>query len=566
MSDYLYRWLDSFMSMGKDQLQSALAEAGSHGRSLEQVLAEDGRFTEEQILKKLSDLLGLEYREALRGRDVPDEFKEAVPSMFARRHGLVGIGKDNSTIVLATCAPLSVYAIEDVEKRLGMPVRLTVAPRSEVAGAIDTAYEDRMDVVDEIVEELDDAGMESLAHQLSASDDLLDVVNKPPVIRLVNSILFRALKMRASDIHVHPYENKLQIRYRVDGVLYDVFSPARSVQPLITSRIKVMAGMDIAERRMPQDGRCTVRIGDREVDLRVSIVPTSFGERVVLRLLDKTTGVYELDQLGLDAKLRADMLNLITMSHGIVFVTGPTGSGKTTTLYACLNRLNSSEKNVLTVEDPIEYQLTGISQIQVAAKKGLTFATTLRHVVRQDPDVIMVGEVRDLETARLAIQASLTGHLVFSTLHTNDAPGAVARLLDLGIEPYLVSSSLLAVLAQRLVRRICQNCKESYEPDPQIIEQLNISGLIKPGAPLWRGRGCDECLNTGYHGRTGIYELMMIDDDVRGQIQRHDSAAVMKASAVQRGMRTLRMDGALKAVAGETTLDEVLRVTQRDVF
>jgi general secretion pathway protein E len=364
---------------------------------------------------------------------------------------------------------------------------------------------------------------------------------------------------------VHPYENKLQIRYRVDGVLYDVFSPARSVQPLITSRLKVMAGMDIAERRMPQDGRCSVRIGDREVDLRVSVVPTSFGERVVLRLLDKTSGVYELDKLGMDDDMRSRILSLITMSHGIIFVTGPTGSGKTTTLYACLNHINSSEKNVLTVEDPIEYQLNGISQIQVASKKGLTFATTLRHVVRQDPDVIMVGEVRDLETGRLAIQASLTGHLVFSTLHTNDAPGAVARLLDLGIEPYLVSSSLLAVLAQRLVRRVCQACKEPYEADPRILQQLEMNDLPDK-AMFWRGRGCDECLGTGYHGRAGIFEMLMVDDEVRGQIQRHESAAAMKSSAVTHGMRTLRMDGAMKALAGETTLEEVLRVTQRDVF
>jgi general secretion pathway protein E len=566
MADYLFRWLKVFMTMGKDQLQSALSQAGAHGRSLEQILAEDGRFTEEEVLKHLAEVLGLEYRDSLHAKDVPAEFKAAVRANFARRHGIVAAGRDNGTMILATCNPLSTYPLEDIEKKLHLPTRLVVSPRSEVAGAIDAAYEDRMDVVEEIVEELDDATMESLAHQAGSSDDLLDVVNKPPVIRLVNSMLFRALKMRASDIHVHPYENKLQIRYRIDGVLYDVFSPARSVQPLITSRIKVMAGMDIAERRMPQDGRCSVRIGDREIDLRVSIVPTSYGERVVLRILDKTSGVYDLMQLGLDEELRAKVLNLITMSHGIIFVTGPTGSGKTTTLYAALNRINSAEKNVLTVEDPIEYQLNGISQIQVAHKKGLTFATTLRHVVRQDPDVIMVGEVRDLETARLAIQASLTGHLVFSTLHTNDAPGAVARILDLGIEPYLVSSSLLAVLAQRLVRRTCQACKEPYEPDPRIVQQLDVGDVIRPGTPLWQGRGCDECLHTGYHGRVGIYELLMVDDEVRTQIQRRDSAAVMKASAVARGMRTLRMDGALKALSGETTLDEIMRVTQRDIF
>jgi len=431
----------------------------------------------------------LEYRPALQAKSVPAQFIERIPAMFARRHSLVGVGLRGKTMVVATSKPLSTYVLEDVEKKVGMAVALVLAPRSEVAAAIDAAYEDRTDMVDEIVEELDDSTMESLASQVGATDDLLDVVNKPPVIRLVNSILFRALKRRASDIHFHPYENKLQIRYRIDGVLYDVFSPARSVQPLLTSRVKVMAGMDIAERRMPQDGRCSVRIGDREVDLRVSIVPTSYGERVVLRLLDKTTGIYELDRLGMDDELRGRIFPLLSMSHGIIFVTGPTGSGKTTTLYAFLNHINSAEKNVMTVEDPIEYQLHGISQIQVATKKGLTFATTLRHVVRQDPDVVMVGEVRDIETARLAIQASLTGHLVFSTLHTNDAPGAVARLLDLGVEPYLVSSSLLAVLAQRLVRRICQRCREPYEADPAVLEQLEISERLPEGATFWRGRG-----------------------------------------------------------------------------
>ena len=566
MVDHFHRWLSPFATLGKDQLQTALTEAGVRGRPLEQVLAEDGRMTEEQVLRHLGEALSLEYREELRAKDVTADFKDKVPAMFARRHGLIGVGHENGSMLLATCSPLNTNAIEDVEKRVGMPLRLVLAPRSEVASAIDTAYEDRMDVVDEIVEELDETAMESLAYQIGTTDDLLDVVNKPPVIRLVNSVLFRALKMRASDIHIHPYENKLQVRYRIDGVLYDVFSPARSVHPLITSRIKVMAGMDIAERRMPQDGRCSVKIGDREVDLRVSIVPTAFGERTVLRLLDKSNGVYDLMNLGMDDTLRSQILSLITSSHGIVLVTGPTGSGKTTTLYSCLNRINSAEKNVLTIEDPIEYQLQGISQIQVATKKGLTFATTLRHVVRQDPDVIMVGEIRDLETARLGIQASLTGHLVFSTLHTNDAPSTVARLLDLGVEPYLVSSSLLAVLAQRLVRRICQKCKEPYEPDPRILDQLELSHLVQPGSVFWQGKGCEECLGTGYHGRIGIYELLMVDDNVRGQIQRHDSAAVMKSTAVERGMKTLRMDGALKALAGETTLDEVLRVTQRDVF
>ena len=325
----------------------------------------------------------------------------------------------------------------------GLSVHPAVSTRAAITSVIDTAYEQRSSVIEEVAEELDSQNLDDLVDQASASDDLLDVVNRPPVIRLVNDILFRALQMRASDIHVHPFESRIQVRYRVDGILYDVLNLNRNVLPLVISRIKVMAGMDIAERRMPQDGRCSVRLGQREVDLRVSTVPTSFGERAVLRVLDKSAGVFQLEELGLAKEDLADLDSLLDRSHGVIFVTGPTGSGKSTSLYAYLNRLNSSEKNVITIEDPIEYQLEGISQIQVASKKGMTFATSLRHVLRQDPDVIMIGEVRDVETARMAIQSSLTGHLVFSTLHTNDSAGAISRLLDLGVEPYLVSSSLI---------------------------------------------------------------------------------------------------------------------------
>jgi general secretion pathway protein E len=349
----------------------------------------------------------------------------------------------------------------------------------------------------------------------------------------------------------------------VDGILYDMLSLNRNVLPLIISRIKVMAGMDIAERRMPQDGRSTVRLGQREVDLRVSTVPTSFGERCVLRILDKSAGVYGLDELGLWPDDLKKLDSLLNRAHGVIFVTGPTGSGKSTSLYAYLNRINSAEKNVITIEDPIEYQLEGISQIQVASKKGMTFATSLRHVLRQDPDVIMVGEVRDVETARMAIQSSLTGHLVFSTLHTNDAAGAISRLLDLGVEPYLVSSSLIAIVAQRLVRRICPDCKKPAQPTVQQLSELGLEA--SSNAQFYVGGGCERCFKTGYRGRTGIYEVMLISDKIQDLIYRRETAGTVKKVALEAGMQTLRMDGARKVLAGMTTVAEVLRVTQADV-
>ncbi len=363
-----------------------------------------------------------------------------------------------------------------------------------------------------------------------------------------------------------PADKVLRLRYRIDGVLTDATPPPKQMQLALVSRFKIMSSLDIAERRLPQDGRSTVRLGQREVDLRVSTVPTSFGERCVLRILDKSSGVFGLDELGLwpDDLKRLD--SLLNRAHGVIFVTGPTGSGKSTSLYAYLNRINSAEKNVITIEDPIEYQLAGISQIQVASKKGMTFATSLRHVLRQDPDVIMIGEVRDAETARMAIQSSLTGHLVFSTLHTNDSAGAVTRLLDLGVEPYLVSSSLIAIIAQRLVRKICPDCKKPSQPTAQELSELGLgTPQDNQGAKFYVGAGCERCFKTGYRGRTGIYEVMLLGEKIQDLIYKRETAGTIKRLALETGMQTLRMDGARKVLAGMTTVAEVLRVTQADV-
>ena len=542
---------------------------------IDEALLHCPNFTEESSLKLLAAALGQDFLSEVSPKRVPTHFIETVPATYAQHHSLIGIqtDEDSDELTVVLSRPLDTNVLDNVSKMTGMPVRPAIATRTAITAAIDVAYEQRSTVIEEVVEEIDNQNIDQLADEVAASDDLLDVVNRPPVIRLVNDIMFRALQLRASDIHVHPYEGKLQIRYRVDGILYDVLSLNRNVLPLVISRIKVMAGMDIAERRMPQDGRCSVRLGQREIDMRVSTVPTSYGERCVLRLLDKSTGIFTLNELGLWEDDLKTFDSLLTRSHGVIFVTGPTGSGKSTTLYASLNRINASEKNVMTIEDPIEYQLEGISQMQVASKKGVTFVNALRHVLRQDPDVIMVGEVRDVETARMVIQSSLTGHLVFSTLHTNDSAGAVSRLLDLGVEPYLASSSLIAILAQRLVRRICPDCREAYEPTGQELRDLGVltaesSGMnmVETGGKLHQGTGCDKCFNTGYRGRTGIYELMLMTGEIQDLIYKRESAGTIKKAALNTGLKTLRMDGARKVLAGTTTTAEVLRVTQADIL
>ncbi len=574
MKDLLVQTAKRTGLVDAEQLSEFLESNKENGR-LDEVLLRCPYFTEESVLKLFAAALGREFLDEIPAKAVPAEFVEAVPATYAQHHYLVGIktNDDDDELTVVLSKPLDSNALDNVSKMTGMPVKPAISTRTAITAVIDVAYEQRTTVIEEVAEELDSQNLDQLVDEVATSDDLLDVVNRPPVIRLVNDILFRALQLRASDIHVHPYEAKIQIRYRIDGILYDVLSLNRNVLPLIISRIKVMAGMDIAERRLPQDGRCSVRLGHREVDLRISTVPTSYGERSVLRILDKSTGLFALDELGLWEEDLKKFDTLLNRSHGVIFVTGPTGSGKSTTLYACLNRINSAEKNVITIEDPIEYQLEGISQIQVASKKGMTFATSLRHVLRQDPDVIMVGEVRDIETARMAIQSSLTGHLVFSTLHTNDSAGAVTRLLDLGVEPYLVSSSLIAIMAQRLVRKVCPDCRQAYEPTERELRELGLasadaglSGRGEGDGKFFVGAGCEKCFQTGYRGRTGVYELMLIDEEIQELIYKRESAGVVKKSALNAGLQTLRMDGARKVLAGVTTIAEVLRVTQADVM
>jgi general secretion pathway protein E len=566
MRDLLIKTAQRTGIVDADVLAKFLEQNADSPQRLDELLLTCPQFTEEASLRLFAEVLKIEFIAEIDPASVPKLFVENVPATYAQHHYLIGIKNraDDAEITVVMPKPFDTDSADNVSRLTKLPVNIALATRAAITAAIDVAYEQKTTVIDEVAEELDAQNLDQLVSEVATADDLLDVVNRPPVIRLVNDILFRALQLRASDIHVHPYEGKIQIRYRIDGILYDTLSLNRNVLPLVVSRIKVMAGMDIAERRMPQDGRSSVRVGNREIDIRVSTVPTSYGERCVLRLLDKSTGLFDLTELGMweDDLKRFD--SLLDRSHGVIFVTGPTGSGKSTTLYAALNRMNSIEKNIITIEDPIEYQLEGISQMQVATRKGMTFVTALRHVLRQDPDVIMVGEVRDQETARMAIQSSLTGHLVFSTLHTNDSAGAISRLLDLDVEPYLVSSSLISVLAQRLVRKTCPECRQKYEPAEHELRELGI-GADRTSGQFYVGTGCSKCFNTGYKGRTGIYELMMVDEEIREMIHVRQTAGAIKEKAIEKGLQTLRMDGARKVVAGTTTIAEVLRVTQADI-
>ncbi len=553
------------LGLTPERHQECVRQAALERTTFDQVALAKGYVTEAALLKYFSETLGVPLRESLKGVRVPEAFMKAVPIRFAREFAVVGIEEGPEGMFVATAAPLSADPLDGVARVLGRAVTPLLAPKDAILGLIDASYEHRSEQVGEVIGEIDEQTVLDAA-AVADGRDLLDVAHKAPVVKLVDMLLFQARKRRASDLHFQPYNDRLQVRYRIDGILHNVLELPKGIQDAVVSRVKVMAGMDIAEKRLPQDGRATVRVGPHEIDLRVSSLPTSWGERIVLRLLDKGQQLFKLDQLGLDEKQFKAYERLVQSTHGIILVTGPTGSGKTTTLYATLDRLNVTASNVLTLEDPIEYQLEGISQTQVNYAKGLTFDTGLRTILRQDPDIIMVGEIRDLETARMAIQSALTGHLVFSTLHTNDAVSAAARLLDLGIEPYLVSSSLLAVMAQRLIRTLCPHCKEPFIPEEESLKELDLERSALPDGKLWRGKGCDECMRTGYHGRAGIYELLVIDEPLRQTIMQRKGATEIKLLAMARGLKTLRASAAGRVLEGSTTPEEALRVTQMDVF
>jgi general secretion pathway protein E len=543
-----------------EQWEESLSTQRETGSRVDRILVENGYVPEEEMLKSLSTLLGVPYLSEIDGESVEPSIIGTFSEPFLRQNRCFPLRCENGFVTVATSDPLNTEILNEIGVILGSGVKVVVVLEEELGRAIEKFYGSRENTAEKMLQDME--GVESAAEAGEESEELLDLANKAPIIRLVNLILFQAVKERASDIHIQPYEKELRVRYRVDGILHDVLTPPKRYQAAIISRIKVMAKLNIAERRLPQDGRATIKVDDRQIDIRISIIPTAFGERVVMRLLDKENLFFGLEELGLSSDKLAAVNRLIHSSHGIILVTGPTGSGKTTTLYAALSKINSPDRNIITVEDPIEYQLPGISQIQVKPKIGLTFASGLRHIVRQDPDIIMVGEIRDVETAEIAIHASLTGHLVFSTLHTNDASGAVTRLLDMGIEPYLISSSVIAVVAQRLVRLICEKCREPYNPDEEALAEI---GLKKEDVgTLSRGKGCQNCLNTGYSGRTGIYEAVVINEELRKLILDRADSNTIRKKAFESGMESLRSDGAAKVLKGITTIEEVLRVTQEN--
>ena len=543
-----------------EQLEMCLKEKKKSGKFICQIIVDLGFAPEDKVLNVLSKQLGIPYVK-IKDKSVDRSVIEKVPARFAVHYKLMPLAEADNKLDIVVTDPLDVHTLDDIKLLLGYEVRPILGGEKDILEAIKRYYGIGADTIESIMAET--ANDESLAGAL-ADEETEELVEDASIIKFVNQIIQQAYYDRATDIHIEPYEDELRVRYRIDGVLYDAAIPPtiKYFQSAIVSRIKIMSNLNIAEHRLPQDGRMRMKVGQEDLDLRVSILPTPYGESVGIRLLF-TKMLYSLEDLGLsefDLKILNEM---IKKPHGIILVTGPTGSGKTTTLYACLSKINNRELKILTIEDPIEYHLKGVTQMQVHPKVGLTFANGLRSMLRHDPDVMMVGEIRDIETAEIAIRVALTGHLVFSTLHTNDAAGATTRLLDMGIEPYLVASSVECVIAQRLVRLICPKCKRPVKDKKVILQELGIKDAPKD-ADLYEGKGCESCKFTGYRGRTAIYEFLVVNEEIREMVLSHKSADQIRRKAVSLGMRTLRADGIDKIFRGLTTVGEVIRVTPKE--
>ncbi len=549
-----------------DQLVEGQRIRDESGRTLADVLVGLGWISAEQVLEALGRRFGLPIRPQLAADQIDETLIEKVPISFAKNHVLLPLKQEpDGTVRVAVADPLDTGPLDDLRLLFqGADVRLELATQRTILGTINEVYDRGPGSTDALAEDAAE-DLDHLASELGQEpQDLLEASDDAPIIKLVNSLLQHAVKERASDVHLEPFEREVRVRLRIDDVLYEPMKPLpRALQASIVSRIKIMGGLNIAEKRLPQDGRIRLKIAGRDYDVRLSTIPIAHGERVVMRLLPRTQEMLNLERIGFNKKQLEVIERLISRPNGILLVTGPTGSGKTTTLYGALSRINATDKNIITIEDPVEIQLSGVGQIEVNPKIGLSFAAGLRSVLRQDPNVILVGEIRDLETAEIAIQASLTGHLVFATLHTNDAPSAITRLVDMGVEPFLVASSLVAVLAQRLVRVLCKDCREGYEASR---EELMEIGVRPPDRPLkiYRPQGCATCNYTGYRGRLGIFELMLVDDDIRALVSQNIDAKSIKKMAQEKGMHSLRADGAGKVVRGITSVAEILRATEEE--
>ena len=553
--------------LAQEQLSQALYEQRRTGKPLAVILIASGLVSEEDIVITLSEQLGIPHLR-VESYDIPSEVLAEVPEGIARRYHLIPVAKTGNSLTIAMSDPLNIVAVDDVRMLTGYEIETVVSLDSEVKKAIERYYSGKDVEMDDYEDILRDAEADLVT--VSEDKDEIDIshlkeeVEQAPVIRLVNLTLVNAIKQGASDIHIEPFEKVVRVRYRIDGILRNAQPPPKSLQAAVVSRIKILSELDIAERRMPQDGRFRIKFAGREIDFRVSTLPTYFGEKVVLRILDKGSLSLDLDKLEFEDQPLEDFRDCLSRPNGIILVTGPTGSGKTTTLYSALHMLNTSDVNIVTVEDPVEYELHGINQVQAKPEVGLTFATGLRSILRQDPDIVMVGEIRDEETADIAIKAALTGHLVLSTLHTNDAPGAITRLVDMGMEPFLISSSLLVAAAQRLVRRVCPDCRHSYRVPTQVLQRAQFK--VKQGKEiiLSKGEGCKRCGDTGYRGRLALLEALRITEDIQDLIMASAPAGEIKRKGIEMGMLTLRQVALRKVEAGLTTLEEALRVTAPD--
>jgi type IV pilus assembly protein PilB len=546
----------------EEQLQQALEEQRRSGKSLVSLLVELGFIKEEELFEFLHTRYGVPSID-LETVEIDPKLVELIGSETMRKHLVLPVRKVGSTLYVAMADPFEVSLIDELKFRTGLHIEALLARESEIRKAIES-FLNPAEALEETLKGVEETPEIVTRYEIFDLTEAEKAQEEAPVVKLVNRLISDAIMKEASDIHIEPYEKMVRVRYRIDGILYEVARIPLRVKNAVVSRIKIMSQLDIAERRLPQDGRFLVRLGGREIDFRVSVIPVQYGEKVVLRLLDKARIRYELQALGLEDDQLEKLKKAISKPYGMILLTGPTGSGKSTTLYSILSELNRPEVNILTAEDPIEISLPGVNQVQVNEEIGLKFSTCLRAFLRQDPDIIMVGEIRDLETAEIAIRAALTGHLVFSTLHTNDAPSSINRLLDMGIEPFLISSSLIMVIAQRLVRTICPYCKEPVElPDEALLELGVSEEEIKNGFRAFRGKGCSRCDGRGYKGRTAIFEIMEVDETIRDLTLRRAPADKIREAALQAGMKTLRQSGILKVKKGITTVEEVLRVTSK---
>jgi len=537
------------------------------GVTLLGALLKSGKITDADVSKALAGQFGMDFIQLADYR-VPDEVIAMVPRHIARRYKIVPVYKHDNTLTVAVSDPMDVDTVDSLRYILKINVEPVVATLPEIEASLSRYYGTTDDTVENMLQDITEGEIDITAQAKQATEakieESTDTESDAPIIKLVQLIIMQAYRDRASDIHIEPLEKRLRVRYRIDGVLHEVDSPPKRLQPAIISRLKIMSNMSIAEKRVPQDGRIQIPVMGRTLDLRVSALPTNHGESVVMRILDKSSLLLGLGDLGFFSDQQELMNKIITSADGIFLVTGPTGSGKTTTLYSCLNSINKPDRKIITVEDPVEYQLAGINQVQVNADINLTFAAALRSILRQAPNIIMIGEIRDLETANIAVQSALTGHLVFSTLHTNDAPSAVTRLIDIGVKPFLVASATRAIMAQRLIRRVCPKCKEPYTPTDYEMKTLNINPAELAKTTIFKGRGCADCSRTGYRGRTGIYEIFFVDEEMRRLIYERVPSNVLRTQARELGMRTLREDGVRKIMSGVSTPEEVISITSGD--